>query len=86
MSSLISARYSPVSVVKGFKVDHDSGAGPCRAADISWPSSVLGREGSTGLFNRYFINITPAGVSGWLRQKSTRLLILRSWVQAPCRM
>lgn len=86
MSSLISLRYSPVSIVKGFKVDHDSGAGLRDAAEIRWLSGVSGREGSTRLFNGYFIHITPVGVSGWLSQKSTRLLILRSWVQAPCWM
>lgn len=33
VSSLISLRYSPVSIVKCFKVDCDSGSGPCNAAE-----------------------------------------------------
>ena len=70
VSSLISLCYSPVSIVKRFKVDRDTGAGPCNAAEIRWLGSVSGREGSTGLLSGCFINVTPVRVSGWLSWKS----------------
>lgn len=46
MPSLISLCYSPVSIVKSFKGDHDTGSGPCNAAETRWLGIVSEREGS----------------------------------------
>lgn len=43
VSSLISLRYSPVSIVKCFKVERDSDSGLCNAAETRWLGSVLGQ-------------------------------------------